>query len=116
MSLRSRVFNSCMFLRGKPAKKFGNFLKGGNVSTKHTTTKQYKGVGCRSLGRHTKKGRFIVMENKIPEYIIPDLTGCPLKPYVSRRVHKIKVPPLLSPDVSLAQLTASDEVDFGFDK
>ncbi|GJP87061.1 hypothetical protein CLOP_g17033, partial [Closterium sp. NIES-67] len=28
------------------------------------------------MGRHTKKGGYILMEEKMPTYLVPDLTNC----------------------------------------
>ncbi|CAI5944385.1 unnamed protein product [Closterium sp. NIES-65] len=35
------------------------------------------------MGRHTKKGGYILMEEKMPTYLVPDLSNFQLKPYVS---------------------------------
>lgn len=54
----------------------------------------YKGYGAKSVGRHTKSGGYIIdWRNKVPEYMVPDLTDCPLRAYVSARTPKVKVPP-----------------------
>eukprot|EP01136_Pigoraptor_vietnamica_P044672 Opistho-1_new@21710 len=50
----------------------------------------YKGRGAKSTGFNTRKGRFIVMKEKIPEFVVPDLTGFKLRPYVSRLNYKPK--------------------------
>lgn len=48
-----------------------------------------------------KTGKFVLIKEMIPEFIVPDLTDCDLKPYVSYKV----------PDVSQAPLTAKDLFD-----
>ncbi|XP_059077796.1 uncharacterized protein LOC131079557 isoform X3 [Cryptomeria japonica] len=35
----------------------------------------YKGKNCKSTGFHTRKGGYVLMEEKLPHYIVPDLTG-----------------------------------------
>ncbi|WZN61447.1 ribosomal protein L27 [Chloropicon roscoffensis] len=43
-----------------------------------------KGKGVKSVGRHTKYGGYTILAHKIPRYIVPDLKGFELKPYVAR--------------------------------
>uniref|UniRef100_A0A0D6R898 Uncharacterized protein n=2 Tax=Araucariaceae TaxID=25664 RepID=A0A0D6R898_ARACU len=47
----------------------------------------YKGKNCKSTGFHTRKGGYVLMEEKLPHYVVPDLTGFKLKPYVAHTVH-----------------------------
>lgn len=44
----------------------------------------YKGKGAEPTGRHTRKGGYEILKGKLPEFIVPDLKGFALKPYVSR--------------------------------
>ncbi|KAG8368933.1 hypothetical protein BUALT_Bualt15G0097900 [Buddleja alternifolia] len=44
----------------------------------------YKGKNCKPTGFHTRKGGYVVMPEKLPNYVVPDLTGFKLKPYVSQ--------------------------------
>ncbi|DBA95191.1 TPA: hypothetical protein ACH3X3_013095 [Trebouxia sp. C0006] len=60
----------------------------------------YKGKGAEPTGHHTRKGKTLLemhqlaaditpggyqlLKDKLPEYIVPDLKGFALKPYVSR--------------------------------
>ncbi|EER05567.1 conserved hypothetical protein [Perkinsus marinus ATCC 50983] len=44
-----------------------------------------KGFGSIGLGTHTKKGFFMIDPRFVPQFKVPDLTDCPLKPYVSRQ-------------------------------
>lgn len=55
------------------------------LHAKHGPKDYYKGNRCRRLGRHTRKGGYIVDHpHKVPEYMIPDIPeDFPLKPYVS---------------------------------
>ncbi|GJP50794.1 hypothetical protein CLOM_g9957 [Closterium sp. NIES-68] len=71
-------------LRGRavPAKGFKY------LTAKRGPKNYYKGTGSRTMGRHTKKGGYILMEEKMPTYLVPDLTNCQLKPYVSHTAPK----------------------------
>lgn len=44
-----------------------------------------KGYGAGGLGVHSKKGFFHINTQMAPQFIVPDLTGFNLKPYVSRK-------------------------------
>ncbi|CEM02455.1 unnamed protein product [Vitrella brassicaformis CCMP3155] len=57
----------------------------GPLLPKHTGPGFKKGFGAIGLGRHTKKGFFIVNPMLVPSFKVPDLTGFQLKPYVSRK-------------------------------
>eukprot|EP01100_Stratorugosa_tubuloviscum_P014713 TRINITY_DN800_c3_g1_i1.p1 TRINITY_DN800_c3_g1~~TRINITY_DN800_c3_g1_i1.p1 ORF type:complete len:207 (-),score=55.71 TRINITY_DN800_c3_g1_i1:155-775(-) len=69
----------------------------GIVTPKTTSPRFYKGRGCTLLGRHTKKGGFIIQHYRIPQLVVPDLTDCQLKPYVSKTTPKLKVAPPKQP-------------------
>lgn len=43
----------------------------------------YKGKGATKTGIHTRRGRFHLLESMMPKYVVPDLTGFALKPYVA---------------------------------
>ncbi|KAJ2786099.1 60S ribosomal protein L27, mitochondrial [Coemansia javaensis] len=51
----------------------------------------YKGNRTGSMGRHTKHGSYVIDLDKVRTFVVPDLTGCELKPYVSHRSNKFKV-------------------------
>lgn len=53
--------------------------------------------GVRDTG-YTVDGAFVEVKEKIPELIVPDLTGCQLKPYVSYK----------TPDVVQSEFTSED--------
>jgi len=64
-------------LTGKKANK--NFYKGSGRS--HL-------LGGAPLGKMTRAGGFRVQEHKVPQFVVPDLEGFHLKPYVSRRLDR----------------------------
>ncbi|KAM7451040.1 39S ribosomal protein L41 [Porites harrisoni] len=53
----------------------------------------YKGRGVRPPGYHTRRGGYRIVYKKVPEFIVPDLTGFELKPYVSYKSPKVEIPP-----------------------
>lgn len=48
----------------------------------------YKGYGARSVGRHTRKGGYVVDLGKLPAIVAPDLTNCEV-------IHLIYVQPCI---------------------
>ncbi len=42
----------------------------------------YKGKGCSAAGFNTQDAKYLVDRNRIHQFVVPDLTGFPLKPYV----------------------------------
>lgn len=44
-----------------------------------------KGYGAVGVGAHTRSGQFKINPDLVPKFIVPDLTGFNLKPYVSRK-------------------------------
>jgi len=73
------------FLRGRLVPRTGLSQLTGKRGNKN----YYKGKGCRTMGRHTRKGKYILMEEKMPDYMVPDLLGFKLQPYVSHEQPKI---------------------------
>jgi len=53
------------------------------LNSKRGNKNFYKGNRVPSVGRHTKTGQYVTLKWKLPEYIVPDLTNCELKAYVS---------------------------------
>ncbi|XP_076021306.1 large ribosomal subunit protein mL41 [Genypterus blacodes] len=53
-----------------------------------------KGRGARPTGLKLSSGKFVSVQAMIPEFIVPDLEGFKLKPYVSYRCPKGTEPPL----------------------
>ncbi|KAF8106318.1 hypothetical protein N665_0144s0029 [Sinapis alba] len=45
------------------------------LSPKRAPRDFYKGKNCKPTGFHTKKGGYVVQPDKLPNYVIPDLTG-----------------------------------------
>jgi len=43
----------------------------------------YKGKGVKSTGKSNSKGGFQIMPERLPMFVVPDLTDVKLKPYVS---------------------------------
>ncbi|KAI6781009.1 uncharacterized protein J7T54_003151 [Emericellopsis cladophorae] len=71
------------------------FLLQGSGKYRHVrlTTKDvgrgfYKGNRTGSMGRHTKYGTYQIDWNKVRTYVVPDLSGCQLTPYVSAQITK----------------------------
>ncbi|PSC75865.1 39S ribosomal L41-mitochondrial-like [Micractinium conductrix] len=58
------------------------------LTTKQAPIGYYKGKGASPSGRHTSKGGYIGMEEKKPQYVVPDLTGFKLKPFVANTIIK----------------------------
>ncbi|ORX82492.1 hypothetical protein K493DRAFT_361433 [Basidiobolus meristosporus CBS 931.73] len=55
------------------------------------------GKGSGAMGRHTKHGGYIIDYNKVRTYVVPDLTDCQFKPYVSHRTRR-SLPPISAKD------------------
>lgn len=53
-----------------------------------------KGRGSRPAGLRLPSRKFISIRAMIPEFVVPHLEGCKLKPYVSYRTPKGTEPPL----------------------
>jgi len=89
-------------LRGleRSAKKGRRAQRGWHIS-KRGNKGFYKGWGARSLGKTNSKGHFRYDPKKLPVLVVPDLTNCELKPYVSYGTPKIKVPPPRLEDLEL---------------
>ncbi|RZC06731.1 hypothetical protein D0Y65_014269 [Glycine soja] len=54
------------------------------LSSKRAPRGYYKGKNCKPTGFHTRKGGYVVMQEKLPNYVVPDLSDFKLKPYVSQ--------------------------------
>ncbi|XP_077234846.1 uncharacterized protein LOC143877025 isoform X1 [Tasmannia lanceolata] len=54
------------------------------LSSKRAPRNYYKGKNCKPTGFHTRKGGYVVMDEKLPRYVVPDLTDFKLKPYVAQ--------------------------------
>ncbi|KAL4301363.1 hypothetical protein AHAS_Ahas17G0293400 [Arachis hypogaea] len=60
------------------------------LSSKRAPRGYYKGKNCKPTGFHTRKGGYVVVQEKLPNYIVPDLTDFKLKPYVSQCPRDVK--------------------------
>ncbi|KAI8371662.1 mitochondrial ribosomal protein L27-domain-containing protein [Radiomyces spectabilis] len=47
----------------------------------------YKGTGSGAMGRHTKRGGYVIDWSKVRTFVVPDLEGFKLGPYVSRKTN-----------------------------
>ncbi|CAN0842733.1 39S ribosomal protein L41-A, mitochondrial [Linum grandiflorum] len=54
------------------------------LSSKRAPRNYYKGKNCKPTGFHTRKGGYVIDPEKLPNYVVPDLTNFMLKPYVSQ--------------------------------
>ncbi|KAI8617677.1 hypothetical protein BC830DRAFT_1112388 [Chytriomyces sp. MP71] len=48
----------------------------------------YKGRGSGAMGRWTQKGNYLLEPFRFRQYMIPELAGCQLTPYVNPNVSK----------------------------
>ncbi|KAJ2371121.1 39S ribosomal protein L41, mitochondrial [Coemansia sp. RSA 2607] len=60
----------------------------------------YKGNRTGSMGSHTKHGNYVISLDKVRTFVVPDLTNCELKAYVSHRSDKFKVDPCTAEEFS----------------
>mmetsp|Transcript_27766 Transcript_27766/g.49591 ORF Transcript_27766/g.49591 Transcript_27766/m.49591 type:complete len:93 (+) Transcript_27766:179-457(+) len=56
------------------------------LTTKNGPRDYYKGKGAQAPGFHTRKGGYKMLSWKMPKYMVPDLRGFELKPYVDPNV------------------------------
>ncbi|WVZ91324.1 hypothetical protein U9M48_037512 [Paspalum notatum var. saurae] len=54
------------------------------LSSKRAPRNYYKGKNCKPTGFHTRKGGYVIVDEKLPRFVVPDLTDFKLKPYVSQ--------------------------------
>ncbi|KAG9144276.1 hypothetical protein Leryth_016933 [Lithospermum erythrorhizon] len=54
------------------------------LTSKRADKNYYKGKNCKPTGFHTRKGGYVVVQERLPNYVVPDLTNFKLKPYVSQ--------------------------------
>ncbi|CAL8999539.1 unnamed protein product [Prunus brigantina] len=60
------------------------------LSSKRAPRDYYKGKNCKPIGFHTRKAKYVVQQEKLPNYVVPDLTDFKLKPYVSQCPRDVK--------------------------
>ncbi|CAA6667058.1 unnamed protein product [Spirodela intermedia] len=56
----------------------------GILSSKRAPRDYYKGKNCKPTGFHTRKGGYVIVDEKLPRYVVPDLSSFKLKPYVAQ--------------------------------
>ncbi|XP_071908278.1 uncharacterized protein [Coffea arabica] len=44
------------------------------LTSKRGPRDYYKGKNCKPTGFHTRKGGYVVVQEKLPNYVVPDLT------------------------------------------
>ncbi|XP_051832818.1 39S ribosomal protein L41, mitochondrial isoform X2 [Antechinus flavipes] len=71
----------------------------------------YKGRGAKFTG-FSKSGKFVMVKEMVPEFVVPDLTGFKLKPYVSYRVPAGTDEPLTAKQLFMEAVAPSIEKDF----
>ncbi|KAH1179389.1 39S ribosomal protein L41, mitochondrial [Mauremys mutica] len=70
-----------------------------------------KGRGARKLGYLTLGGKFIKIKEMVPEFVVPNLTGFKLKPYVSYKTPKGTEPPLTAKQLFMDVVAPQIEKD-----
>ena len=80
------------FLRSK--------AKRGPITSKKGNRFFYKGRGVGSRGVFTTKGTFQVQPWRVFSFIVPNLTDCKLKPYVSSRTAIVRTDDVYSDDLT----------------
>ncbi|KAL7752022.1 hypothetical protein RI367_002550 [Sorochytrium milnesiophthora] len=53
------------------------------LTPKNGNKNYYKGTGTGAHGRHIAQGTYIILPQKVREWVVPDLRNFSLKPYVS---------------------------------
>ncbi|XP_051832005.1 39S ribosomal protein L41, mitochondrial-like [Antechinus flavipes] len=71
----------------------------------------YKGRGAKFTG-FSKSGKFVMVKEMVPEFVVPDLTGFKLKPYVSYRAPAGTDEPLTAKQLFMEAVAPSIEKDF----
>ncbi|XP_003911050.1 39S ribosomal protein L41, mitochondrial [Papio anubis] len=77
-----------------------------------------KGRGAKGIGFLTSGGRFVQIKEMVPEFVVPDLTGFKLKPYVNYRAPEGEETPLTAAQLfseAVAPLIVQDFKDGTFD-
>ncbi|KAL7270362.1 60S ribosomal protein L27, mitochondrial [Rhizina undulata] len=60
------------------------------LTTKQVNGGYYKGTGSGSMGRHTKHGGYIIDWNKVRTYVVPEIEGFTLTPFVTMKLKPTK--------------------------
>ncbi|XP_075415851.1 large ribosomal subunit protein mL41 [Tenrec ecaudatus] len=72
----------------------------------------YKSRGAKGTGVHAPGHKFVVIKEMVPEFVVPDLTGFKLKPYVNYRVPEGLDTPLTAKELFLQTAAPGIEKDF----
>ena len=62
------------------------------MSSKRGNKNHYKGKGAASTGHHTRKGGYRLLPWKLPDYVVPDLTGFQVRRRAGRRATRAARP------------------------
>ena len=65
------------------------------LSSKRGNKNHYKGKGAASTGHHTRKGGYRLLSWKLPDYVVPDLTGFEVRCRAWRRALRAAGPHVL---------------------
>ncbi|CAJ1068739.1 S ribosomal protein L41%2C mitochondrial isoform X2 [Xyrichtys novacula] len=68
-------------------------------TSKRGSNTHHKSRGTRMAGRRLSSGKFVPIPAMIPEFVVPNLEGFKLKPYVSYRAPRGTEPPLTAQSV-----------------
>ncbi|TXG52743.1 hypothetical protein EZV62_021912 [Acer yangbiense] len=60
------------------------------LSSKRAPRDYYKGKNCKPTGFHTRKGGYVVVQEKLPNYVVPDLTNFKAMIYQIAQKHSPK--------------------------
>ncbi|PWZ52610.1 39S ribosomal protein L41-A, mitochondrial [Zea mays] len=77
------------------------------LSSKRALRDYYKGKNCKPTGFHTRKGGYVVVDEKLPRFAVPDLTHFKLKPFVSQCARDLAASTTSSASLTSAQTTES---------
>ncbi|KAL1296456.1 hypothetical protein AAHE18_19G283200 [Arachis hypogaea] len=61
------------------------------LSSKRAPRGYYKGKNCKPTGFHTRKGGYVVVQEKLPNYVVPDLTDFKMVLLMATREKIIKI-------------------------
>lgn len=64
-------------------KKYKGLRHGWQADAAAWVKKTHVPRGDVKVGLHTNDGRFVILDSLRPRYVVPDLTDCKLKPYVT---------------------------------
>ncbi|XP_077417356.1 large ribosomal subunit protein mL41 isoform X2 [Vanacampus margaritifer] len=71
-----------------------------------------KGRGARPAGVNLSSGKFVSIKEMIPEFVVPNLDGFKLKPYVSYRCPKGTEPPVTAESLFAEVVAPQIKKDF----